>query len=208
MQTVPGAGGPVPATPGPAAPPGSPRPAGGGRARVVEWPAQRAALETLESAGVPRLVVVDDGSEPPVSADCCQDWMWKSGGPREMRVRLHQLALRVLGHGHGQPELDALGMLRVGLRSVHLPGKEQALAAALLARFGHPVLREDLIRAAWPGGINRPNVLASRISSLRSRVAWLGLEIHGSSATGYCLRTTAPAPAGAGGGFEDELTPA
>ena len=44
-------------------------------------------------------------------------------------------------------------------------------------------------------GISRPNVLASRISSLRSRLLWLGLEIPGSSATGYCLRTTATVPA-------------
>ena len=177
------------------------------RPRVVEWPARRDALAELEESAVPRLVVVDDGSEPPVSADCCQDWMWRSGGEREMRLRLQQLSLRAVEHGHGSPELDALGMLRVGLRSVHLPAKEHALAAVLLEHLGRPVLRDDLIGAAWPEGISRPNVLASRISALRSRLAWLGLEIRGSSATGYCLQTATPTVDSAGG-FEDELSSA
>lgn len=183
---------------------------GGARAtsaRIVAWPAERSAMAELRAAGVPRLVVVDESAEPPVSGDCCQDWMWRSGGEREMRLRLQQLSLRALEHGHGRPELDALGMLRVGLRSVHLPAKERALAVVLLASFGRPVFRDELITAAWPAGIARPNVLASRISALRSRLAWLGLEIHGSSTTGYCLRTAA-VPEDDGGGFEDELASA
>lgn len=174
------------------------------RARIVVWPGDERALPELRESGVPRLVVVEDGVEPPVSADCCQDWMWRSGGEREMRLRLQQLSLRALEHGHGQPDLDDLGMFRVGLRSVHLPAKERALAAMLLEHFGCPVGRDDLIRAAWPEGITRPNVLASRISALRARLHWLGLEIRGSSAAGYCLRSTTEAADG-GGGFEDEL---
>lgn len=177
-------------------------------ARIVEWPAQRDVLRQLEEAGVPRLVLVADGGEPPVTGDCCQDWMWRSGDEREMRLRLHQLSLRVLDHGHARPEVDALGMLRLGSRSVHLPAKERALAAVLLESFGRPVLREELVRAAWPEGIARSNVLANRIASLRTRLSWLGLEINGSSATGYCLRTTARAPDSQANGFEDELASA
>ncbi|MDP9388321.1 MAG: winged helix-turn-helix domain-containing protein [Actinomycetota bacterium] len=179
--------------------------AGNGGTRVVSWPADRAELAALQGSSVPRLVVVDDGSDPPVSADCRQDWMWRSGGEREMRLRLQQLSLRALEHRHAKPELDELGMLRVGLRSVHLPAKEQALAALLLREFGRPVLRDELIRAAWPEGITRPNVLATRMAALRSRLVWLGLEVQGSSATGYCLRPTATVENGDAGGFEDEL---
>lgn len=177
-------------------------------ARLVEWPAQQALLADLERSGVPRLVVVDDGSQPPLSADCCQDWMWRSGGDQEMRLRLQQLSLRAFDHGHGRPEIDAVGMLRVGLRSVHLPAKERALAAALLRDFGRPVLRDELIRAAWPEGIARANVLASRISALRSRLAWLGLGIRGSSLTGYFVCTTTKACGTDIAGFEEELASA
>jgi DNA-binding winged helix-turn-helix (wHTH) protein len=174
--------------------------------RILRWPVQRAAVSQLDRSGIPRLVMVDEGTDPPISSDCCQDWMWRSGGEREMRQRLHQLSLRALEHGHASPELDDLGMLHVGLRSVHLPPKERALVGALLRRFGRPVLREELLRAAWPTGITTRTTLPASISRLRSRVRWLGLEISGSSATGYRLRTSTLVLDGSTDGFEDELS--
>ena len=171
----------------------------------------------MEKSQIHRLVVVDDGADPPESNDCCQDWMWRSGDEREMRLRLHQLSLRGLEHGHRKPEIDAWGMLRVGLRSIYLPAKQHALAAVLVRGFGRPVERDDLIRAAWPKGIDRPNMLASRISSMRPRLRWLGLEIRTSrAAASYWMCTAptaatsdpAPTPTDCGGGFEEELTSA
>ena len=183
-----------------------PEPATTSSARILLWPAQRDALSELEKSGIPRLVMVEEGHDPPLSSDCCQDWMWRSGGEGEMRHRLHQLSLRALEHGHAHPELDDLGMLHVGLRSVHLPPKERALVSALLQSFGRSVLREDLVRAAWPQGLTTRTTLPARISRLRSRLRWLGLEIAGSSATGYRLRTSPVALARDTDGFEDELS--
>ena len=40
---------------------------------------------------------------------------------------------------------------------------------------------------------------------MRARLHWLGLEIHGSAATGYCLRPTAVPEDRGRGGFEEEL---
>lgn len=50
-----------------------------------------------------------------------------------------------------------------------------------------------------------PNVLASRMAALRSRLSPLALEIRGSSTTGYWL-VTAAAPVDGPGAFEDELS--
>jgi len=183
----------------------APVPASAGKVKIVHWPAERATLAVLQKAAVPRLVIVDQLSEPPLSQDCCQDWMWQTGNEREIRMRSHQLSLRALAHGRGQPRLDALGLLHVGLRSVPLPPKEQALAALLLVDFGQPVQRDELVRAAWPEGITRANMLASRLSTMRARVAWLGLAIRGSTRNGYCLQATSPAPGPEVTGFEDEL---
>ena len=153
--------------------------------RIVEWPAERAAVA---ATGIPRLLVVDAGAEPPVGGDCCQDWMWRSGGETELRLRIHQLALRALEHGHGRPHLDGLGILHVGLRSVPLPPKEQALIGVLLEHFNRSVPRDLLVRAAWPGGIARESTLGQRISKLRARLAWLGLEIIALPKARYALR--------------------
>ncbi|HYH52120.1 MAG TPA: winged helix-turn-helix domain-containing protein, partial [Acidimicrobiia bacterium] len=94
-------------------------------------------------------------------------------------------------------------LLHVGLRSVPLPPKEQALIGVLVERFNEPVRRNDLIRAAWPEGIARENTLAQRISKLRSRLSWLGLEIIVLAGNRYALRAR-PSRHGpeATGGFE------
>ncbi len=71
---------------------------------------------------------------------------------------------------------------------MHLPAKEQALARLLVERFNDVVSAADLIRSAWPRGITAPNVLACRVSTMRTRIASLGLEILGSSSKGYILQ--------------------
>lgn len=169
-------------------PGGDAEPPVAGPVRIVEWPSGLATIEALARTGTPRLVLVEEGSEPPVGSDCCQDWMWRSGDEREMRLRLLQLSLRALAHGQARPHLDSIGLLHVGLRSVPLSPKERALAAVLLDRFNQTVSRDDLVQAVWPEGVSRGNVLATRISSLRSRIAWVGLEIQGSSGKGYTMR--------------------
>jgi DNA-binding winged helix-turn-helix (wHTH) protein len=68
------------------------------------------------------------------------------------------------------------------------------------------VSAQQLIAAAWPNGIRRATVLATRISALRSRVTPLGLEIRESSSRGYVMVATPTAVTlGDAGGFEDEL---
>ena len=178
-----------------------------GGVAVVVWPSQRDFWAGLVEAGTPRLLLVEEGAVAPVAADCGQDWMWRSGDEQELRLRLRQLGLRALGHGVTRPHVDSLGLLHVGLRAVSLPPKERTLVATLLDRFGEVVSREELVAAAWPGGIRIPNVLASRISSLRSRLACVGLEIVGSNRAGYALRamTSMAAATDAPGGFDDEL---
>lgn len=64
--------------------------------RIVEWPAETEELEALATAGTPRLVLVEEGSEPPLCAECCQDWMWRTDDEGQKRLCLHHLAMRAL----------------------------------------------------------------------------------------------------------------
>lgn len=170
------------------------------------WPAEHSVLEDLED-GAPRLLLVEEGNEPPVMAECWQDWMWKTGTERELRSRLRQLAVRAVSHGRARPHLDAIGMLHVGPRSVHLAPKEQSLAALLVDNFDCVVAREDLVRAGWPEGIRSQNVLASRIAVLRSRIAPLGLDIRVVNSAGYAMQAKVSRVRALSHdrGFEDEL---
>lgn len=187
-------------------PRGDEEPIADGAVRVVEWPSGSETIEALARAGTPRLVLVDVGSDPPEGSDCHQDWMWRTGSEGEMRVRLRQLTLRALAHGHDRPYIDSIGLLHVGLRSVPLAAKERALANVLLENFNETVSKDELVLAAWPGGIRHGNVLSTRMSALRSRIAWVGLEIVGSSRRGYTMVSAHGSATPAETiGFEDEL---
>jgi hypothetical protein len=181
-------------------------PVSAGNVRIISWPTDVDALAELVQARTPRLVIVEEGSEPPLGSDCCQDWMWRTGDEREMRLRLRQVELRALAHDHDRPYIDSIGVLHVGLRSIPLSPKERALAAVLLERFNQSVSRDDLVRAAWPNGLSSDNVFAARLRALRSRIAWIGLEVRGSRRRGYSMRA-APLILGRSDltGFEDEM---
>lgn len=78
--------------------------------------------------------------------------------------------------------------------------------ASLIRRFNRVVGADALIRSTWPEGVSRPSILSNRIARLRTRVSWLGLDIAGSSATGFVLLPGAsgePSPDVVG--FEAEL---
>lgn len=167
-----------------------------GGVEILVWPAEAHRLKELADGRTPRLVLVEDGSEPPVGAECCQDWMWQTGDAREFRLRLRQVALRALGHGAARPYVDAIGMLHVGLRSVHLRGKEQRLAALLIEHFNERVAAADLLAAGWRERQPSLGILSSRISGLRRRVGAVGLELPGSLRNGYVLRPRGVVDAG------------
>lgn len=76
--------------------------------RIVQWPAERSELTALAESGVPRLLIVAAGAEPPVGPDCCQDRTWKDAGEDELRLRMHRLALRALEHGRRRPRDDLI----------------------------------------------------------------------------------------------------
>lgn len=76
------------------------------------------------------------------------------------------------------------------------------MAALLLRDFGQPVQRDELVRAAWPEGITRANMLALDDAGPGglARTGHPGLDQNG-----YCLQATSPAPGPEVTGFEDEL---
>lgn len=178
-----------------------------GGVAILVWPTDSNEFERLAAKRTPRLVLVEPGCEPPVAAECCQDWMWRTGTPHEFRLRLRQLALRAIAHTHAVPYVDSAGMLHVGLRSVHLTAIEQRLVAVLIDRFNQRVPAADLVAVGWPGRRPRRSILATRLSVLRGRIKAVGLELPGSSREGYTLRaSTAPLdPGGHDVYFDAEL---
>ena len=156
---------------------------------LVRWPDDAERRESLTSAGVPRLLLVSEGSDPPATVDCLEDWVRLPADERDVRLRADSLHRRICTHLPDRPELDEHGVLRFNGRWVPLPPVEARLTAALIDRFGAVVSRELLTRAGWPGGAGGRNALDVHVLRLRRRIVPVGLAIRTVRARGYLLET-------------------
>jgi DNA-binding response OmpR family regulator len=157
---------------------------------LVRWPDESDRLETLRSAGAPRLLLVPAGAAPPVTVDPLEDWVRLPADQSEVRARLATLNTRA-NTDRPIPVVDADGLLHYRDRWVALSPVEHALAGALAERFGAVVGRDALARRAWPGGVPTRNALDVHILRFRRRIASLGLELRTVRSRGYLLQSVA-----------------
>ena len=154
---------------------------------LLRWPTETTRRDSLIAAGVPRLLLVEPGEEPPLPADCLEDWARVPALEDDVRARTAGLEVRVRAHNHVVPDLDDHGVLRLGAGWVPLPPVEARLTSALLSRFGAVVSRESLSRAGWPAGAPGRNALDVHVLRLRRRLSPLGLAIRTVRSRGYLL---------------------
>jgi two-component system OmpR family response regulator len=154
---------------------------------VVHWPEDRERVLELRARGIARLLVVTNGDVPD-SSDCLEDWVLASAPDGEREARRRAVRRRAQAHGVA-PSLDGDGLLHHRDHWVSLSPVEQALAAALLDRFGAVVARDTLAGRAWPEDPPTRNALDVHVLRLRRRIAPLGLEIRTVRARGYLLQT-------------------
>ncbi len=147
--------------------------------RLVRYPAEADRLAEYRRSGVPRLLVVEAGASPPISADACEDWVRAVVSREDLRVRI--AALRARRNRLRVPQVDPTGVLRVGGRAVALSPTETALLDELTAK-------EDLAdRLPQCAGLARRNALHLHITRIRRRIEPLGLSIRTVRGRGYVL---------------------
>jgi DNA-binding response OmpR family regulator len=157
---------------------------------LVRWPSDEESLESARRGALPRLLLVEGDSPPPVVDDELEDWIRVPADEAELRARREALARRATQHAE-HPELDDDGLLRFRGSWVALPPVDAALTRTLLERYGSVVDRETLIRRAWEGEVRGRNALDVHILRLRRRVAPIGLEIRTVRSRGYLLERAA-----------------
>ncbi len=154
---------------------------------LVRWPTEAGRRERLAEEGVPRLLLVEGGAEPPPPADCLEDWIRVPAADTDVRARIEMLSLRAAHHGPPVPDIDGDGVLRMGEAWVSLPPVEARLTRALLQRYGGVVSRDALSRAGWPDGAPGRNALDVHVLRLRRRLGTVGLAIRTVRSRGYLL---------------------
>ena len=115
----------------------------------LHWPADAARRAELAGEGRPRLLIVAEGEEPPVTSDPLEDWVRPSADALEFYMRRDRLRRRAAARAPAS--IDADGLLHRGDRWVALPPGELAALTALMTEPGYMVARADLAAAARDG---------------------------------------------------------
>jgi hypothetical protein len=160
---------------------------------VVRWPRESELRQRLAGEARARLLVVDEGSNPPHVTDLLEDWVWSSADQSETRARMETLAHRASSSRSEPPALDDDGVLRHHALWVSLPPVEGRLARVLIDRLGAVVSRDALTRAGWPDGAPGRNALDVHVLRLRRRLATVDLAIRTVRSRGYLLEAVEPA---------------
>ncbi len=164
--------------------------------QLVRWPTERAVVEELRARGEPRLLLLDDGIDAPVSPDCLEDWIRLPASDADLEARRRAVAVRATEHAV-RPTLDEAGVLRFRSQWIGLSPVERDLASALVDKFGAVVGRTVLSDRAWPDGSPSRNALDVHMLRLRRRAGRVGLEVRTIRSRGYLLQA-APAQNGQG----------
>ena len=165
---------------------------------MLRWPEEAGRRSSISQSGVPRLLLVADGEDPPPVADCLEDWIRVPAAESEVRARVDALTARSQAHlgtgnGHEQPSgpptpvIDDFGVLRLNGAWVALPPLEARLAEALVERLGAVTSRDTLVRAGWPAGAPGRNALDVHVLRLRRRLQPVGLAIRTVRSRGYLM---------------------
>lgn len=152
---------------------------------MVRWPVEAGRRERFAEQGQPRLLLVEDDTQPPIGDDPLEDWVRVPASEIDVQARMATLAARA--RAAAAPRLDVDGVLRYGTLWVSLPPVEARITRAMLERFGAVVSRESLSRAGWPDGAPGRNALDVHVLRLRRRLAPVRLVIRTVRSRGYLL---------------------
>jgi DNA-binding response OmpR family regulator len=154
---------------------------------LLRWPEERDRRDELARSGQARLLLVEPGAAPPVTADALEDWIRLPYDDLDLRARTEGLRMRLERQHQVVPALDPDGVLRFEERWVSLPPVEARLTEALLHRFGAVVSRDVLSTAGWPDGAPGRNALDVHVLRLRRRLEPVHLAIRTIRSRGYLL---------------------
>ena len=155
--------------------------------KQLRWPAEEARRAELRTASIPRLLLVEGNTPPPVASDGLEDWIRLPANEADLRARIAALELRSAPGVGVEPMLDHDGVLHVGRSWVSLSPVETRLISVLMDRFGAVVSRDSMQRAGWPEEPPTTNVLDAHLVRLRRRLARVGLVIRNVRSRGFLL---------------------
>lgn len=158
----------------------------------VRWPAQADLRTRCRKEGMPRLLVVEAGAQPPISSDPVEDWVRPPVSRDDLEARVAVLQNRF--DSNRVPTIDSTGTLGFGHHSITVSATQTELMRLLVDRFGDVVHRDEFVRcfALRALTLNR-NALDLHIMRLRRRLQPIELSIRTVWGRGYMLENAVQA---------------
>jgi hypothetical protein len=152
----------------------------------VRWPVQADLRTRCRQDGVPRLLVIEGGAQPPISNDPVEDWVRPPVSRDDLQARVRALQNRF--NSRRVPTIDSTGTLRFGRHSITISTTQTELMRLLIDRFGKVVYRIEFMQrfATRTPALNR-NSLDLHIMRLRRRLLPIDLSIRTVWGRGYML---------------------
>lgn len=162
---------------------------------ILEWPAEAEQRGQLARLGLPRLLLVPVGAQPPRPLDGLEDWIRSPADPFDLLARSEHLRSRVEAMDAPVPVLDEDGLVWVGQAWVAVT-LGQVPVARLLVDNCDRVVRFELLVEAYVagGGSDHPGSVRTLLSRLGTRLAPLGLELVTVRRRGMLLKSGANRP--------------
>ncbi|MGJ7907814.1 helix-turn-helix domain-containing protein [Actinopolyspora sp. H202] len=151
----------------------------------LRWPAQSQERTRLREAGVPALLIVEGGVNPPTDVAPTEDWVRQPIPRCDIEARVSVLRQRT---ADTVPVLDPAGVLYYAGESVPMSNAQVAMMHCFLADFRRVVRRGELQEALADIRVGfSNNALDLHILRLRKRIARLSLELRTVWGRGYIL---------------------
>ena len=155
---------------------------------LVRWPSETARRDRFARDGIPRLLLVEPGHDPPSTIDLDEGWIRLPADPTDVEARARQLAESSAVLDDARPWIDDQGRLHRGPAAVQLTAAEAVVARALLAAPGRIVDRWELERRLWPrSGPPSTKAVDAVVYRLRRRVGTVHLHVRTVRSRGFVV---------------------
>ena len=155
--------------------------------KFVRWPAQADLRTHCKREGIPCLLVVEGGAEPPLCSDPREDWVRAPISRADLEARV--TALRHRARSRRTPVLDSSGTLYFDSQWTTISTTQTELMELFVERFETVVPRQDLRQRLVTSALGSPtrNSLDLHIMRLRRRLVPVNLAIRTAWGRGYLL---------------------
>ncbi len=155
---------------------------------LVRWPSETALRDRFARDGIPRLLLVEPGEDPPPAIDLDEDWIRLPADGGDVEARAVRLARSSAVLDDARPWIDDQRLLHRGPAAVQLTAAEAIVARTLLASPGRIVDRAELERRIWPRS-GPPSIKAvdAVVYRLRRRVGAVHLHVRTVRSRGFVV---------------------